>query len=125
VRSWRWYSKLLFALLVSAFAYWVWPTPWRHSSLVVGEVALPVRVHRVTGRAERLTLTGWVPAGGGTHVGGPGRASASVRGGKGRGGHPLARGDYGLSAEITESRRAGYSDKEILDYLVEHPAATE
>lgn len=28
MRTWRWYSKGLFALLVAAFAYWVWPTPW-------------------------------------------------------------------------------------------------
>ena len=29
MRTWRWYSKLLFALLLLAFAYLVWPTPWR------------------------------------------------------------------------------------------------
>ena len=28
MRTWRWYSKLLFALLIAAFAYFVWPTPW-------------------------------------------------------------------------------------------------
>jgi len=30
MRHWRWYSKLLFALLVAAFAYFVWPTPWQY-----------------------------------------------------------------------------------------------
>ena len=30
MRSWRWYSKVLLALLVAAFAYWVWPTPYQY-----------------------------------------------------------------------------------------------
>ena len=71
MRSWRWYSKVLFALLVAAFAYWVWPTPWRYYTLENGTlwymtwskvttvppeplspVSLLVRQHRVTGRTE-------------------------------------------------------------------------
>lgn len=48
MRHWRWYSKLLFALLVAAFAYWVWPTPWRYDH--VREI--PIRTHRVTDRAQ-------------------------------------------------------------------------
>jgi hypothetical protein len=30
MRTWRWYSKLLLGLLLLAFAYWVWPTPYRY-----------------------------------------------------------------------------------------------
>ena len=55
MRHWRWYSKVLFALLAAAFAYWVWPTPWQHFTR--GE--LPIRTHRVTGRTEILVLGGW------------------------------------------------------------------
>ena len=28
MKHWRWYSKVLLALALLAFAYWVWPTPW-------------------------------------------------------------------------------------------------
>jgi len=49
MRSWRWYSKVLFALLVAAFAYWVWPTPWFYPPLS----STIVRVHRVTGEVQR------------------------------------------------------------------------
>ena len=59
MRSWRWYSKVLFALLVVAFAYWVWPTPWRYDHTQVGRLHLPVRTHRITGRAEMLSGTTW------------------------------------------------------------------
>jgi hypothetical protein len=54
MRSWRWYSKLLFALLVAAFAYFVWPTPWMY---FIGETpvsgSFPIRIHRLTGKMER------------------------------------------------------------------------
>jgi hypothetical protein len=80
MRSWRWYSKLLFALLVAAFAYWVWPTPWQYfildrpgvfgnaGPMLYGTDMSPVagapggtfivRVHRVTGRAYTLSVKG-------------------------------------------------------------------
>ena len=59
MRTWRWYSKLLFALLVAAFAYWVWPTPWvQHES----PSSRCLRVHRVTGRVEALTGSAWISA---------------------------------------------------------------
>jgi len=45
--SWGWYSKVLFALLVAAFAYWVWPTPYLY---LHGLQGIPVRVNRFTGR---------------------------------------------------------------------------
>ena len=87
MRHWRWYSKLLFALLVAAFAYFVWPTPWmyftvapagtyglsedmrqlaaRHAS--GGEITITlddpagavIRVHRLTGRTQVLEFNKW------------------------------------------------------------------
>jgi hypothetical protein len=56
MRTWRWYSKLLFALLVAAFAYFVWPTPWRYDHTRDGTL---VRIHRVTGKTERFLITRW------------------------------------------------------------------
>ena len=55
MRSWRWYFKVLFALLVAAFAYWVWPTPWQ-TEKVRGDT---MRVNRVTGAAQVLRVYGW------------------------------------------------------------------
>ncbi len=55
MRQWRWYSKVLFAILVAAFAYWVWPTPWVTYS---GSSEIR-RVHRVTGRYQVLMRLGW------------------------------------------------------------------
>jgi hypothetical protein len=49
MRTWRWYSKVLFALLVAAFAYWVWPTPYLY---LHGPQGIPVRVNRFTGRSH-------------------------------------------------------------------------
>jgi hypothetical protein len=57
MRSWRWYSKVLFALLAAAFAYWVWPTPWRYDHWEGGGA---IRTHRVTGRMQVLRDSGWV-----------------------------------------------------------------
>jgi len=51
MRSWRWYSKVLFALLVAAFAYSVWPTPWMYGL----DGTPPRRVNRLTGQVEYLT----------------------------------------------------------------------
>jgi hypothetical protein len=45
MRSWRWYSKVLFALLVVAFAYFVWPTPWRYTGGPSGRL---LRINRLT-----------------------------------------------------------------------------
>jgi len=43
---------------VAAFAYWVWPTPWRYESgrFLGGDEDFIVRVHRVSGRPELLLL---------------------------------------------------------------------
>jgi len=50
MRTWRWYSKVLFALLVAAFAYWVWPTLWFYPSPVQGHELM--RIHRVTSEVQ-------------------------------------------------------------------------
>ena len=55
MRHWRWYSKVLLALLVAAFAYFVWPTPWVPYSRST-EI---IRVHRVTGHTQVLLRRGW------------------------------------------------------------------
>ena len=80
MRAWRWHSKVLFALLVAAFAYSVWPTPWRYFTVerpgqfgggrllddvrvgAPGGTAL-VRVNRFTGSAYvyESESTGWRP----------------------------------------------------------------
>ena len=54
MRTWRWYSKALFALLVAAFAYFVWPTPWRYftARTDMPEIGTSWREHRVTGRLQ-------------------------------------------------------------------------
>ncbi len=55
MRTWRWYSKLLFALLVAAFAYCVWPTPWMYfGNGMGGQVGTIVRVNRITGTPYML-----------------------------------------------------------------------
>ena len=59
MRSWRWYSKVLFALLVAAFAYWVWPTPWEYVPPPSGEQnrgVVAVRVNRFTGRTRLVAV---------------------------------------------------------------------
>jgi len=64
MRSWRWYSKLLFALLVAAFAYFVWPTQWRgfHAAFSPNSdsvhLTLMVRENRFTGRVQCRFLPG-------------------------------------------------------------------
>jgi len=58
----RWYSKVLFAVLAVAFAYFVWPTAWteRTVSIAVG-ITTTARTSRFTGRTEVLSPTGaWV-----------------------------------------------------------------
>jgi hypothetical protein len=60
MRHWRWYSKLLFALLVAAFAYFVWPTPWTYYDNVdAWGVQSTLRTNRFTGRTDKLTERGW------------------------------------------------------------------
>ena len=45
-----------------AFVLYVWPTPYRFDHVTVENDTYPVRIHRVTGRAEMLTPDdGWIP----------------------------------------------------------------
>jgi len=61
MRTWRWYSKVLFAVLVAAFAYWVWPTryAYRMSTTPMGGTPITMRVDRFTGRVDLLAYDGW------------------------------------------------------------------
>ena len=59
MRHWRWYSKLLFALVVAAFAYFVWPTPWRHFTAYMGDMTLTYREHRITGETQLFYRGEW------------------------------------------------------------------
>jgi hypothetical protein len=63
MRSWRWYSKVLFALLVAAFTYLGWPTPWYYVPPAPGSAhdlgTGIVRVHRVTGEVQRVRAGYW------------------------------------------------------------------
>lgn len=43
------------ALLLLAFGWFGWPTPYEHYR----SGRTPIRVHRLTGKVERLTLNGW------------------------------------------------------------------
>lgn len=54
--EWRWYSKMLLALAVVAFAYSVWPTPYRYMTTGGRGVW---RIARITGQGAVLTSTGW------------------------------------------------------------------
>jgi len=56
MRTWRWYSKALFALLVAAFAYFVWPTPRRYTK---GPGGIMLRVNRFTQRVDKYHSLGW------------------------------------------------------------------
>lgn len=48
-------------LVVLAFAYFVWPTPYRYMTWSAEGITWPVRVSRRTGRAELLSRVGWLP----------------------------------------------------------------
>ena len=54
MRSWKWYSKLGLALAVTAFAWFVWPTPWQYSD------TRHIRWHRVTGQMQQWGNRGWI-----------------------------------------------------------------
>ena len=38
----------------------VWPTPYRYDHIGDSGVSVPVRINRITGKSERLTMNGWV-----------------------------------------------------------------
>lgn len=47
--------------LVSALAYFGWPTPYRYASYKDFKYTTTVRISRLSGRAEVLTVVGWLP----------------------------------------------------------------
>jgi hypothetical protein len=113
MRRWRWYSKVLFVLVVAAFAYWVWPTPYRYLPVpgenLIGRawLAVGLRVNRFTGDIQAC----WS---------GPGRAA--------RGWHAFAalpKGE-GLSEEAESEIRAlhrrhwWWSERTFRAWLREH-----
>ena len=60
------YSVALLTLLAVAFAYYVWPTPWRYLPYGYGQtnrmIGTAMRVHRITGRTQVFYPTrGWSP----------------------------------------------------------------
>ena len=58
----RWLGLLLWLLLVTAFAVYVWPTRWRYDHLTTDGNIVPVRMDRFSGDAEMLVPDeGWVP----------------------------------------------------------------
>lgn len=59
-KKWRFLTFGLAVILFAAFAYSVWPTPYRPIALsrTIPRV-LAAREHRVTGRVELLTREGW------------------------------------------------------------------
>ncbi len=58
----RWFAPLVGLLLVLAFAAWVWPTRWRFDHMSVEGNIVPIRVDRISGRADMLIPDeGWVP----------------------------------------------------------------
>ena len=54
----HWTLMLLLAL-AGAGAYFVWPTPWKHSQEVSGGYVFETRTHRLNGRVERRFGDTW------------------------------------------------------------------
>jgi hypothetical protein len=46
---------------LAAWGWLVWPTPYRYTTWQAQDVTWPVRISRVTGRAEVLSRIGWLP----------------------------------------------------------------
>ena len=47
------------AIILLAFAYFVWPTPWRWDHYTLGARTFPVKINRITGSGQMLTDSGW------------------------------------------------------------------
>ena len=50
MRTWRWYSKVVLALLLAAFAYFVWPTRYAWEVPSTGGFPTVIRRDRFTGQ---------------------------------------------------------------------------
>lgn len=54
------FGTLAVLLLLGLFAFYVWPTMYRYDHMGRGSgYTYPVRIHRVSGKAEMLTPYGW------------------------------------------------------------------
>ena len=63
MRNWKWYSKVLLVLVLAAFAYWVWPTPWAYGTIEAGVL---MRRHRISGSIQIRVVPedkAWRPTG--------------------------------------------------------------
>jgi hypothetical protein len=55
-------APIVMLLLLLAFALCVWPTRWRYDHMTVDGDIVPVRMDRLSGRADMLLPDhGWVP----------------------------------------------------------------
>jgi hypothetical protein len=55
-------APVVMLLLLLAFALFVWPTRWRYDHMTVEGDIVPVRMDRLSGRADMLLPDhGWVP----------------------------------------------------------------
>jgi hypothetical protein len=52
-------TALIAVLVVGLFGWFVWPTRYRYDHLKFGQMNLPVRIDRFSGRAEALYPSGW------------------------------------------------------------------
>lgn len=58
----KWSLLITTFLIAVALAFFVWPTPYRYDRIVGPRgQSFPVRVNRVTGNAEMLSVEGWQP----------------------------------------------------------------
>ncbi len=48
-------------ILLAGYGYLVWPTPWAHYTEISRGFTFHTRVHRITGRTERLFGSEWLP----------------------------------------------------------------
>ncbi len=53
------FIAILILIVAVPFAIYVWPTKYSYDRIKLGESEFPVRIHRVTGAAERLDNAGW------------------------------------------------------------------
>ena len=57
----QYWRKILIAILALLFVLLVWPTLYRYDHIAYTGSSLPVRIHRITGVAEVLRMSGWGP----------------------------------------------------------------
>src|SRR5262245_12487017 len=55
------FITILILVATVPFAIYVWPTKYAYDQIKLGDSQFPVRIHRLTGEADFLTLAGWRP----------------------------------------------------------------